>query len=79
MLEGIGLISKCLLGILTCTYYPVNAEPPVDHVVVMVCPEGMQQSPSSYWTYPLTRLELTNRFGQRMVLQLQCPLEGGES
>lgn len=73
---ALGLISKCLLGVLSCTYYPVNAEAPIDHGVVLVCPNDLKPDQRS-WVYPDTRMEFTNRFEQRLVLQLGCP-EGGK-
>ena len=80
METALGLITKCLLGVLSCTYYPVNAEAPIDHGVVMVCPDlyesDLMANPGR-WALPHTRLEITNRFGQRLVLQLNCP-EGGD-
>ena len=72
----LGLITKCLTGVLSCTFYPVNAEPPIDHGVVMVCPDGITHPPGR-WAWPDTRMEVTNRFGQRLVLQLGCPELGG--
>lgn len=69
---GLGVISKCILGVLSCTYYPVNTAPPVDHSVVWVCPKGIVKSPGR-WMWPDSQLIITNRFGQRLVLQLNCP------
>lgn len=62
-----GVIAKCLTGILSCTYYPTSPD------TVMVCPDTIVITRQTNWEDNRIVLKKNNK---ELVLYLGCPKNG---